>query len=390
MPPIYLDFNATTPVAEVARQVMGSLLGEQFGNPSSQHPAGRASRAAIDRARGQVARLLGCADDEVVFTSGGTESNNWALKGLLLADPTARPGHLVISSLEHPAIVEPARYLQRWGVAVSVVGCDRHGTIDPEAVQQALRPDTRLVSIMLANNEIGTIQPLAEIARRCHARGVWVHTDAAQAVGKIEVRVDQLGVDLLSLAGHKCYAPKGVGALYVRSGLRLEPLLHGAGHERGRRASTENTASIAALGAAAELAAQALGLQSARLERLRDRLWQRLRDEIGRELTCNGQGAARLPNTLSVNFPGVTGGDLLAACPEICASTGSACHSGAVARSATLAAIDLPDEVARGTVRLSLGQSTSDDDIEQAAQRLSSAWRQLSASAGTARPAART
>jgi cysteine desulfurase len=380
-PVIYLDYNATTPIAPQVREAMMPFLSAEYGNPSSSHPLGRSAHAAVDAARSQIARLLGAETDEIVFTSGGTEANNWAIKGAAFARQfTGGPrGHVVISSVEHPAVVEPARFLERLGYEVTAVGVDRRGVVDPCAVRAALRPDTLLVSIMHANNEVGTIQPIAEISQTCRARGILVHTDAAQSVGKVRVRVDELGVDLLTIAGHKLYAPKGIGALYIGRGVRLEPLLHGAGHERGRRAGTENVLYIVAVGAAAEMASSDLEATSQKLERLRDRLLARLRTNIPAELRVNGEGAARLPNTLSVNFPGVAGGELLAACPELCASTGAACHSGEAKLSATLAAMGVSPQEGAGCVRLSVGRFTTDEQVDRAAEMLAAAWRRMRA-----------
>ncbi len=374
---IYLDYNATTPIAPEVQQAMAPFLAEHFGNPSSSHALGRLCHEAIEDARGRVAGLLGAGSDEIVFTSGGTEANNLALKGVAFLQRYGGSGHFVISSLEHPAVVAPAAFLKRLGFRVTVVGCDRRGVVDPQAIEAALEPDTLLVSVMHANNEIGSIQPIPEIAEICRRRGVLCHTDAAQSAGKVAVRVDQLGVDLLSLAGHKLYAPKGVGALYVRSGVELEPVLHGAGHERGRRAGTENTPYLVGLGRAAALIDEHLNEAQQRLGQLRDRLYERLREGVGAALSVNAAGAPRLPNTLSVNFPGVSGGELLARCPDLCASTGAACHAGDVRMSATLRAIGLSPEAARGAVRLSVGWPTTREEIDRAADALIAAWRGL-------------
>jgi cysteine desulfurase len=287
-------------------------------------------------------------------------------------------GHLIVSQFEHPAVAAPANYLQRIGFDVTYVPCNGHGVVEPASVKAALRSDTKMVSIMHANNEIGTIQPIREIAKICHARNVAVHTDASQSVGKIRTAVDELGVDLLTLTGHKFYAPKGVGALFVRRGTALEPLMHGAGHEGGLRPGTENTPYIVGLGRAAANALQALDDSQARLTQLRDRLLERLRTGIGEQLTVNGAQVDRLPNTLSVNFPGVSGAELLERLPELCASTGSACHSGLTKMSATLQAIGLPPEIARGTVRLSVGWYTSEEDVDRASDWLLGAWDALS------------
>ncbi|HEV3021100.1 MAG TPA: cysteine desulfurase family protein, partial [Pirellulales bacterium] len=267
------------------------------------------------------------------------------------------------------------RFLERLGFRLTVVAVDRSGLVDAAAIEDALDGDTRLVSVMHANNEIGVVQPIRQIAEVCRRRGVLFHTDAAQSAGKLPLGVDELGVDLLTVAGHKMYAPKGVGALYVRRGTKLEPLLHGAGHERGLRAGTENVAYVVGLGKAAILAEEGLSEAAARMARLRDRLSSRLRETIGPGLTVNGEGAPRLPNTLSVNFPGVEGNELLRRTPDLCASTGAACHAGQTRLSATLAAIGLDAETARGTVRLSLGWHTSEAEIDQAAQSLATAWK---------------
>jgi cysteine desulfurase len=338
---------------------------------------GKVAREAVEDARGRVAGLLGADREEVVFTSGGTESNNLALFGPLQRGTVPLNAHLVISALEHPAVCAPAKRLKHWGAQVTVVPCDSQGMVDPADIKKALRPNTRMVSIMHANNEIGTIQPIQEIARVCREHGVLLHTDAAQSAGKIPTRVEQLGADLLSIAGHKLYGPKGVGALLVRRSVELDPVLCGAGQERGLRPGTENVASIVGLGAAAELARRALETEHQRLESLRDRLAAALAAGIPANVTVNGAGAPRLPNTLSVNFPQVSGAELLRRVPELAASTGAACHATEVAMSATLQAIGLQPEVARGTVRLSVGWYTSEEDIDRAANALIHAWESL-------------
>ncbi|MBM4090713.1 MAG: cysteine desulfurase [Planctomycetes bacterium] len=377
MRPIYLDYNATTPIAPEVREAMRPFLDEFFGNPSSSHASGRVCREAMEDARSHVASLLGADRDEIVFTSGGTESNNMAIKGVLLHEDSPASGHLVISSLEHPAVTEPAEYLRRSGFAVSVVPCDRSGMVDPRDVEAAIRSDTRLVSVMHANNEIGTVQQLREIGAVCRDHGVLFHTDAAQTVGKIRTNVEELNVDLLSVAGHKLYAPKGVGALYVRPSVDLEPLLHGAGQEGGLRAGTENVPYAVGLGAACALAATTAEAVARRLTTLRDRLLDRLREAIGDTLAVNGSRSACLPNTLSVNFPSVAGSELLARVPELCASTGAACHSTSTSLSPTLAAIQLDPAAARGAVRLSLGRYTTEQEIDRAAELLIGAWESM-------------
>ena len=374
---IYLDYNATTPISPRVRESMEPFLGEYFGNPSSGHSIGRVCREAIEDARGHIAALIGADRDEVIFTSGGTESNNLALKGILLQNGPSADGHLIISAIEHPAVAQPAEYLSGLGYAITVVGCDRNGIVDPDDIRKAIRADTRLVSIMHANNEIGSVQPIREISTICHEHGVPIHTDAAQSLGKIRTKVDELGVDLLSIAGHKLYAPKGIGVLFVRQTVDLQPMLHGAGHEKGLRPGTENVPFIVGLGTAALLAAHDLERNSARMILLRDRLCQQLCDAIGPSLTLNGTQGPRLPNTLSVNFPGVTGSELLARIPELCASTGAACHSHGSSMSDTLRAIGLHPKMAQGTVRLSVGWFTSEDDVDRAANLLIGAWEAL-------------
>ncbi|MBK94478.1 MAG: cysteine desulfurase NifS [Planctomycetaceae bacterium] len=379
----YLDNNATTPIAPEVASVMQPFFQDLYGNPSSSHVKGTQLAGVIEEARQQVASFLGAQRSEITFTSGGSESNNHVLKGLFLDRNSFLGGHLVISSFEHPAIQQPAAYLESLGVEVTRIGCDRFGMVDPDAVQNELREDTRLVSIMHANNEIGAIQPIAEISRVCREAGVLCHTDAAQSLGKTQVDVKQLGVDFLTLAGHKLYAPKGVGALYIRDGLKLESLIHGAAHEFGVRAGTENTAYWVGLGEACRLLT-AEGIQHYQtLREKRDLLWQRLAASIP-EITVNGKfedvdqdSRNRLPNTLSVNFPRVIGGELLVATPSVCASTGAACHSGETKLSDTLKAIGLPAELARGTVRLSVGRMTTTEEVEQGAAALISSWQSM-------------
>ncbi len=377
MKQIYLDYNATTPIAPAVREAMEPFLSEYYGNPSSSHALGRACREAIEDARSHVARLIGADSDEIIFTSGGTESNNLALCGVMWSDGPPWRGHLVVSAFEHPSVSEPARFLRRLGFSVTVAPCTAGGLVDVEAIECALRPETRLVSVMHANNEIGTIQPIRQIAALCRDRGILVHTDASQSIGKIPCSVAELGVDLLTVAGHKMYAPKGIGALYVRRGTALDPLLHGAGHEGGLRPGTENTPYIVGLGRAARLVVEQLDEQQVRMAQLRDRLFEHLQAEISRPLVVHGAISPRLPNTLSVSFPGVSATELLRRIPELCASTGPACHSGSVSLSPTLAAIGVTTEVARGTMRLSVGWYTSVDDVDRAADLLAHAWESL-------------
>jgi len=364
---IYLDFNASTPLAPEVVEAMQPFLTEHPGNPSSHHWAGAPAKAAAERARAQVASLMGSQADEVVFTSGGSEANNHALKGVFFANRD-QGEHIVTSAVEHPSILKPLDFLKRLGAKVTVVPVDRRGRVDPESVRRALTPRTILVSIMHANNEVGTVQPIAEIASIARKVGVLVHTDAAQSVGKIATRVDDLGVDLLSVAGHKLYAPKGVGALYIRRGTRVEPFIHGAGHEQGRRAGTENVLLDVGLGAACELAARWIGMPTVRA--LRDRFEAALKDMFGDKLTVNGAGAERLPNTANVNFVGSVGADILARLTGVAASTGSACHAGSVELSPVLAAMGVPPSEGMGAVRFSLGRTTKWVELESVLSEL--------------------
>jgi cysteine desulfurase len=341
---------------------MRPFLTEHFGNPSSPHWAGAPAKVAVERARAQVAALLGCDADEIVFTSGGSESNNHALKGVFFANRD-RGDHIVTSAVEHPAIIRPLHFLETLGAKVTVVPVDRDGRVDPEDVRKALTPRTILVSIMHANNEVGTVQPIADIAAIARAAGALVHTDAAQSVGKIPTRVNDLGVDLLSVAGHKLYAPKGVGALFIRRGTRIEPFVHGAGHEQGRRAGTENVLLDVGIGEACEVAMRWLGMPHVR--ELRDRFEARLKELFGQGLTVNGAGAERLPNTANVNFVGQVGADVLARLPGVAASTGSACHAGSVELSPVLAAMGVPAKEGMGAVRFSLGRTTTWEELDQ-------------------------
>jgi cysteine desulfurase len=372
---VYLDYNATTPLLPEVVDAMMPFLRERFGNPSSGHPFGRDAREAVDAARGEVAALLGCAPEEIVFTSGGTEANNLAIRGIAAARHGA--GRIVTSVVEHPAIAAPCAALERQGWTVERLPVDAQGRVPADVAAAALGADTALVTIMHANNETGTVQPIAEIAAAAEARGALVHTDAAQSAGKLPVDVRALGVDLLSIAGHKLYAPKGVGALYVRRGTAMEPFLRGAGQESGLRPGTENVAGIAGLGAAAAAAQRDLAALAARLSSLTTRLWDALARGVP-GIALNGHPVARLPNTLNVRFPGVRGGALLAAAPEIAASTGAACHAGGEEASVAITAMGVPAEAALGSVRLSIGRGTTEADVDLAAAALSRAWRELS------------
>ena len=374
--PIYLDHNATTPVAPEVFDDMAPWLQSQFGNPPSSHAHGRRAAQAVSRAREQVATLVGAQTGEIVFTGCATEANNLALLGVARAMGPSRR-HLVISAIEHPAVAAPAAALRDQGWELSVVPVDAHGRVSVATVEQALRPDTALVSVMHANNEVGTLQPVADIAAITRPRGILLHTDAAQSVGKLPVSVDALGADLLTMAGHKFSAPKGIGALYVRTGTPLRSILHGADQEQGLRPGTENVALIVALGAAAALASAELPALTDRLRALRERLHARLADGVP-GLHLNGHPELRLPNTLHVSFPGVSGRGLLAEVADtVAASVGSACHSERDAVSGVLAAMGIDAARASGAVRLSVGRATQVADIDEAADALIATWRRL-------------
>ncbi|MBI5576017.1 MAG: cysteine desulfurase [Deltaproteobacteria bacterium] len=359
---MYLDFNASTPICPEGVEAMRPFLADHFGNPSSLHWAGMPAKDAVEKARGQVAGLLGCDPTEIVFTSGGSESNNHAIKGVFFANRD-RGDHIVTTAVEHPATINPCRFLEKLGGKVTVLPVDRYGMVDPGDVRRAITPRTILITVMHANNEVGTIEPITEISAIAREAGITFHTDAAQSVGKISTDVEELGVDLLSVAGHKVYAPKGIGALYLREGTRIEPFVHGAGHEAGRRAGTENVLLAVALGAACEAARKWVGMPQVRA--LRERFWDGLKDIFGDRVTLNGHPDARLPNTLNVNFVGRVGADVLAKLHGVAASTGSACHAGSVTLSPVLAAMRIPPEEGMGAVRFSLGRPTAWEELDE-------------------------
>jgi cysteine desulfurase len=385
MNPIYLDYNATTPidprVAEAIQPFLVDGLAGIFGNPSSSHFYGQRAHQAVDESRAQLAGLLDCAPEEIVFTGSGSEADNLAIKGVAEAY-RERGNQFITSQIEHPAVLNSCRYLERHGCRVTYLPVDASGRVSPTDVERALTPETILVSIMHANNETGTLQPIREIAALVRSRGILLHTDAAQSVGKIPTQVDDLGVDLLTVAGHKLHAPKGIGALYVRSGVRLESLIHGAGHEGGRRAGTENVPYVTALGKAAALARTTLADEGSRLRELRDRLQDLLAQAVP-GLVLNGHPTERLPNTLNVSFPDVDGEELLAATPLVAASTGSACHAGRTDPSEVLLAMGLTRSRALGAVRLSLGRFTTVMDVDRAADALTTAWRTMTGRSGS-------
>jgi cysteine desulfurase len=372
--PIYLDYNATTPVHPEVVEAMLPYLREHFGNPSSAHVYGARARAAVTRAREQVATLLGCAADEIVFTSGGTEANNLAIRGTI--GVRDRPQRIVTSVIEHPATARPCAWLERAGHSVTRVGVDAEGRVRLDDIGASVSGETALVTIMHSNNETGVLQPISEVVALASRAGALTHVDAAQSVGKVPVHVGELGVDLLSIAGHKLYAPKGVGALYVRRQTRLVPFALGAGHEFGLRPGTENVASIVGLGAACALAFQDQAKVAHGMQTLRDLLWERLVKAVP-GLALSGHPTLRLPNTLNVRFPGVSGTALLAEAPEVAASTGSACHDGHEQASKVILAMGVGSEQALGAVRLTLGRDTVEEEIVRAADALVRAWRAL-------------
>ncbi len=372
MKQIYLDYNATTPIDPSVIEAMMPFLTTHFGNPSSSHSLGRGAKESIEDARANVSALIGCDRNEVIFTGGGTEASNMAIKGVMLAGGQAG-GHMITTAIEHPATLAPARFIEKMGCDLTIVGCNDQGVVEPQTIADAIRPNTRLVSVMHANNEIGTVQRIREIAEICHQHSVIVHTDASQSLGKLPAFVDQLDVDLMTIAGHKLYAPKGIGVLFVREGLDLEPLLHGAGHENGMRAGTENTPYIVGLGQAAFLAASLLDESAGISEALRERFWKTISQNVPRAVV-HGFDVDRLPNTISIAFPGVSAFEMLQRVPEVCASLGSACHSSGEHKSGTLGAMGVAPALMEGTIRFSFGRSTTVEDVDRAASLMVEAW----------------
>ena len=375
MDPVYLDHNATTPVLPEVVDAMLPWLREHFGNPSSHHVYGERTKNAVANARAQVAALIACLPDEIYFTSGGTEANNLAIRGITAARPERKK--IVTSVIEHPATAEPCNYLEEHGHDVTRVAVDGTGMIRLDEIESALCNTTALVTVMHANSETGTIQPIREIAALAHQYETLIHTDAAQSTGKIAYTVDELGVDLLSMVGHKMYAPKGIGALYVRNGTSIRPQYHGAGHERGLRPGTENVPYIVALGKACEIASNDGKRVNDNIRQLVDDLWKGLRDNIP-GLRLNGHPSLCLPNTLNIRFAGVSGNAILAHSPQIAASTGSACHAEDESASEVIKAMGLSEEEALGSVRLSLGRSTTAAHISTIIESLRTAYQTLS------------
>jgi cysteine desulfurase len=378
MKPIYLDFNATTPPdPEVVEELLPYLTAE-FGNPSSGHSYGRKAREAVELARARLAGLLGCEPSEVIFTAGGTEANNQAIIGAALAN-RERGNHIISTTIEHPAVLKPLEQLARQGFSVTLLPVDETGLLDVDTLRRAVTDSTALITVMHANNEVGTIQPLRQIGSIARERGIIFHTDAAQSVGKIPADIQELQVDLLTVAGHKFYAPKGVGALFVRRGVKVNPCLFGASQEEGLRPGTENVPYIAALGKAAQLASERLGADRERIVSLRDLFYEKLKSLLD-GVSLNGHPVERLPNTLNISFSGILGARLLEQTPEIAASTGSACHEGSGELSGVLKAMGTSREQGFGAVRLSLGRTTTVEEIERAARLLARGVEQLRAS----------
>jgi cysteine desulfurase len=358
---VYLDNNATTPVLPEVLEAMRPYFAERFGNASSIHHHGQETRAAVERARESVAALLGCRPSEVVFTSGGTEGDNLAISGL-----TRAGDHVVSSTIEHHAVLNSCKHLEAMGCEVSYVPVDGRGLVDPDDVRRALRPNTRLITIMMANNETGVLQPVEEIGKIAVEADVYFHTDAVQAAGKVPIEVKRLGCDLLSISGHKLHAPQGVGAIYVGKGTVLQPMFYGGSHERSRRAGTENVPGIIGLGKAAELAREALERGDlAQMAAMRDRIEQTILSEID-ATGVNGEGAPRVPNTTNIHFDYIEGEALVIALDlkGLAVSTGAACSSGAIEPSHVLTAMGLPPEIARASLRFSLGKQNTPDDIQ--------------------------
>lgn len=376
--PIYLDYNATTPIEPAVREAMFPYLAEQFGNPSSSYMYGQRAKEAVEKARAQVAGLIGATPEEIVFTSGGSESDNQAIIGVALANQE-KGKHIITSCIEHPAVLNTCRYLQeRLGLRVTYLPVDGYGLVNPDNVRHTITKDTVLITIMHANNEVGTIEPIAEIGEIAREREILFHTDAAQSCGKIDVDVNDLHVDLLTIAGHKLYAPKGVGALFIRSGTRIDSLIHGAGQEKRRRAGTENVPYTVALGAACKLAGERLSECATRIKDLRDRLYAHIVSGLDEDrVRLNGHPELRLPNTLNISIRGIAGEELLERIPQVAASTGAACHTGSTEPSSVLLEMGLERSLALGTLRLTLGHRTTEEEIDRAGELIVGRARQL-------------
>jgi len=366
--PIYLDYNGTTPIDPQVADAMLPYIYEYFGNPSSSHMFGEKPRSAIENARIQIASSLGCQSDEIFFTSGGTESNNHAIRGAVTS-LSQRGNHVITSAVEHPAVVEVCRFLEKHGATITYLPVDGFGMVDPVDVENAITPETVLISIMHANNEVGTIQPIERISEIAKSHQVLVHTDCAQSVGKIPVNVDDLGVDLLSIAGHKIYAPKGIGALYIRKKVQIDQLMFGAGQENGQRPGTENVIYSVALGEAFAMVGKDLRSYSNHMKTMRDRLESRILSNVP-GTRINGHPEQRLPNTSSLSFEGLKANEILDSFETIAASAGAACHSDSVTISSVLVAMNVPIDFALGTIRFSTGRQTTEEEVDTAADEV--------------------
>ena len=375
MKPIYLDFNATTPIAKEVADAMRPFLDEYFGNPSSVHSYGIKTKLAVENARAQISKLINCEPSEIIFTSGGTESNNFAIRGIAFANKE-KGNHIITSSVEHPAVFEVCKYLEKFGFEITYLPVDKYGMVSPDDLRNAIRPETILVSIMHANNEVGTIQPIKELVKIAKEHNIFFHSDAAQSLGKIPVDVKDMGVDLLSIAGHKLYAPKGIGALFIKNGVKLEKLIYGADHEQNMRAGTENVLEIVGLGKACELALENLDANMEHYKKTRDYLHKLLKEALP-DITLNGHPDQRLPNTLSISFPKVEANTLISRLEGVAASAGAACHAESIDVSAVLEAMAVPLDYAMGTIRFSTGRGLSMADIKTAAGEIISTVKTL-------------
>jgi cysteine desulfurase len=364
---IYLDYNATTPIDKEVADAMIPYLYGNYGNPSSTHEFGVTAKKAVEKARGQVAALINCTPDEIIFTSGGSESNNTVIKGVAFTY-RSKGNHIVTSTIEHPAVLNPCNYLKELDYNISYAAVDEYGIVSTGELEKLIDSQTILVTVMHSNNETGTLQPIKEISEICKKNGVLFHTDASQSVGKVPIDVQELGVDFLTIAGHKLYAPKGIGALYIRKGIKIEPLIHGAGHERGRRAGTENIVFDVALGKACEIAGKAL--ESDHVRQLTEYFLNKLKEMFGDKIQLNGHSEKRLPNTLNISLLGFNGHEILSGLGDVAASIGSACHSGLTTISPVLKAMGVSGEAGRGAVRFSLGRYTTRDEIDEVLDRL--------------------
>lgn len=373
--PVYLDYNATTPIDPLVAEAMYPFIHTHFGNPSSSHLFGAEAKRAVEKARKQVADLINCRVDEIIFTSGGSESNNYAIRGSAFAN-RKKGNHIITSSVEHPAVTEVCSFLERNGFIITYLPVDDFGLVDPQSVHDSITPQTILITIMQANNEVGTIQPITEIGKIAKEHGIIFHSDCAQSIGKIPVKVDELNVDLLSIAGHKFYSPKGIGALYIKSGLKLEKLIYGADHEMNLRAGTENVIEIVALGEACRLVSEKLNVYSDHMRKMRDRIEKGIKEKFP-ESRINGHPERRLPNTHSISFAGLEANTIVSELTNVAVSAGAACHSDRIDISATLKAMNIPDEDAMGTIRISTGRYTTDAEIDFAIKEISSVVEKL-------------